>query len=236
MNSRIIRLIVMLFFLSVLSLLVLYGCSSYKSDAPVKDVTLSRVGNHLIHRVVFGETLYSIAWYYNRDYRDLALINRLKPPYTIKAGQIIYLNKTTKSYRITKKQFHKECLRKKKLVRHWVSPAMGHVIRGFSYENRGIDISGRYGAPIYAVERGTVVYAGNGIRGYGNLIVIKHNGNYLTAYAYNKRMLVRTNQYVVRGEKIATMGKTDQGKVMLHFEIRLKGKPVNPKYYIHVAF
>lgn len=110
-----------------------------------------------------------------------------------------------------------------------VWPADGTVIRGFDGANsKGIDISAAAGTPVVAAAPGTVVYAGNGLRGYGNLLIIKHNAEYLTAYAHNRALLVKEGQSVARGEKIAEMGDTDTDRVMLHFELRYQGRSIDP--------
>ena len=120
-------------------------------------------------------------------------------------------------------------------VSSWRWPTDGKVIDNFSSSeggNKGIDISGTRGQPIFATADGRVVYAGNALRGYGNLIIIKHNDDYLSAYAHNDTMLVREQQEVRAGQKIATMGSTGTSSVRLHFEIRYKGKSVNPLRYL----
>lgn len=110
-----------------------------------------------------------------------------------------------------------------------VWPADGTVIRRFDGGNsKGIDISAAAGTPVIAAAPGTVVYAGNGLRGYGNLLIIKHNAEYLTAYAHNRALLVKEGQSVTRGEKIAEMGDTDTDRVMLHFELRYQGRSIDP--------
>ncbi len=108
-------------------------------------------------------------------------------------------------------------------------PADGTVIRRFDGANsKGIDISAAAGTPVLAAAPGTVVYAGNGLRGYGNLLILKHNSEYLTAYAHNRALLVKEGQTVSRGEKIAEMGDTDTDRVMLHFELRYQGRSIDP--------
>lgn len=116
---------------------------------------------------------------------------------------------------------------------HW--PARGRVISGFSSSelgNKGIDIAGKRGQSIHASGDGKVVYAGNALRGYGNLIIIKHNDDYLSAYAHNDRIFVSERQSVKKGQKIASMGSSGTNSVRLHFEIRYKGKSVNPLRYL----
>lgn len=111
----------------------------------------------------------------------------------------------------------------------WAWPAAGPVIAPFDEaKTKGLSIAGKAGDPVYAAADGKVVYAGSGLRGYGNLVIIKHNANYLTAYAHNQALLVKEDQIVKRGQKIAEMGSTDTDRTQLHFEIRKQGKPVDP--------
>lgn len=111
----------------------------------------------------------------------------------------------------------------------WVWPAGGAVVGSFD-ENRtkGLQIGGKAGDPVYAAADGRVVYAGSGLRGYGNLIIVKHNNTFLSAYAHNQTLLVKEDQVVRRGQKIAEMGSSDADRVQLHFEIRRQGKPIDP--------
>ncbi len=112
-------------------------------------------------------------------------------------------------------------------------PASGTLVAGFDEaKNKGLDIAGKAGDPVLAAADGQVVYAGAGLRGYGNLIILKHNNTFLTAYAHNQALLVKEDQKVRKGQKIAEMGKTDADRVKLHFEIRRQGKPVDPAKYL----
>lgn len=115
----------------------------------------------------------------------------------------------------------------------WPTSGAATVLAGFDEQkNKGIDIGGRAGDPVLASADGRVVYAGAGLRGYGNLIILKHNNTYLTAYAHNQALLVKEDQSVRKGQKIAEMGSTDTDRVKLHFEIRRQGKPVDPTRYL----
>jgi len=116
----------------------------------------------------------------------------------------------------------------------WVWPAKGKVVVGFSETAnlKGIDIAGAAGEPVIASAAGKVVYVGSGLRGYGKLVIVKHNKTWLSAYAHNREILVKEGQQVVRGQKIAEMGNTDADQVKLHFEIRRLGKPVDPARYL----
>ena len=111
----------------------------------------------------------------------------------------------------------------------WAWPAGGSVVKPFDdAHSKGLAIAGKSGDPVLAAADGRVVYAGSGLRGYGNLVIVKHNATYLTAYAHNQTLLVKEDQNVRRGQKIAEMGSTDADRVQLHFEIRKQGKPVDP--------
>jgi lipoprotein NlpD len=115
----------------------------------------------------------------------------------------------------------------------WQWPAKGKVIDGFNEtRNKGIDIGGSEGEAVFAASDGEVVYSGSGLRMYGNLVIIKHNDDYISAYAHNKQILVKQGQSVKRGQRIADLGKTDDGQAKLHFEIRYRGKPVDPMKHL----
>lgn len=115
----------------------------------------------------------------------------------------------------------------------FIWPSSGALLAGFDeVRNKGYDIGGKAGDPVLAAADGRVVYAGAGLRGYGNLIILKHNNTFLTAYAHNQSLLVKEDQSVRRGQKIAEMGSTDADRVKLHFEVRRQGKPVDPARYL----
>ncbi|WP_244072359.1 peptidoglycan DD-metalloendopeptidase family protein [Nitrosomonas sp. PY1] len=114
----------------------------------------------------------------------------------------------------------------------WIWPANGKILSTFSKNSKGVKISGQLGEAVLASASGAVVYSGNGLRGYGNLIIIKHNDTYLSAYAHNSKILVKEGDSVTKGQKIAEMGNTDSDTVQLHFEIRKNGKPVDPLTYL----
>ena len=117
----------------------------------------------------------------------------------------------------------------------WVWPVRGPLLASFSnaeHGNKGLEIGGKAGTPIKAAAAGEVVYAGNALRGYGNLVIIRHNDDFLSAYAHNRKLLVKERDTVVSGQTIAEMGNTDAASVRLHFEIRFRGKSVDPKRYL----
>ena len=115
----------------------------------------------------------------------------------------------------------------------FIWPNNGALLASFDdVKNKGIDISGAAGDPVLASADGRVVYAGAGLRGYGNLVILKHNNTYLTAYAHNQKLLIKEDQTVKKGQKIAEMGSSDSDRVKLHFEVRRQGKPVDPSKYL----
>lgn len=114
----------------------------------------------------------------------------------------------------------------------WQRPTAGNVVANFSGSNKGVDIAGTAGQVVVAAADGKVVYAGNGLRGYGNLVIVQHNSTYLSAYGHNQALLVKEGDFVKRGQTIARMGNTDADRVKLHFEVRQDGKPVNPVNYV----
>lgn len=214
------------------------------------------VANPEFYLVKPGDTLYSIAFRFGLDFKKLANANEIGTDYRIFEGQSLRLSeveikttsqnsapqkpvKTTSqitSTSVTKVNSQKNDANaavkneNQTPVSSWLWPHSGKIVRTFKAgvsTRKGIDISGRIGDSVHAATSGVVVYAGNGLPGYGNLIIIKHAGSLLSAYAFNDEILVKENDQVSSGQKIATMGKQgDQPR--LHFEIRRNGKPVNP--------
>lgn len=229
----------------------LAACESETTYAPVTDIaTIEHVPKNGMYRVSSGETLYSIAWRYGLDYRYLANLNHIAPPFHVVAGQRIYLSSKVKHVQWTPSlpqgaQIQPGRSRMKPhlntyVIEHdanqpvsvWRWPARGPIVGVYSALNKGVNIGGHKGTPIYATAAGQVVYSGNGLRGYGNLIIIKHNSTFLSAYAYNSVLLVREGQRVNVGQEIAEMGSSGAQQNMLHFEIRRNGRPVNPLNYL----
>lgn len=197
------------------------------------------------HKVGQGDTLYSIAWQYGYDYRTVARWNHISYPYTIYPGQKLrvrapnpsrYRHQSAKTRQSASKSTSTQPLaRTTEVAIKWHWPARGEIVSQFSSGDRlrqGIDIAGKRNDPVYAAASGRVVYSGNGLRGYGNLVIIKHNETYFSAYAHNYRVRVKENEKVKSGQRIADMGNTGADRVMLHFEIRREGKPVNPMKYL----
>ncbi len=180
------------------------------------------------YRVKPGDTVYSVAWLYGLDYRALRSINNLTAANRIQPGEWLQISDKHFFQKKYKKSLHK--------LGPWQWPARGVVAQNFSKKtlgNKGINISGSYAEPVTAAQSGIVVYSGAGVRGYGNLILIKHNESFLSAYAFNMRNLVSIGDRVNIGQRIALMGRDNAGRAWLHFEIRKDGKPVNPARYLH---
>lgn len=167
-----------------------------------------------------------------------------KPPVKIvtkpKVAQTSSKSVPTKPKTITKKNTKKnpkvvnQDQFSNKQVAFWMWPSVGKIIKTFNNSKgpKGLDIAGNIGQPVRAAATGRVVYAGKGLRGYGNLIIVKHNNDYISAYAHNKVILVKENEIIKAGQKIAEIGNTESDIPKLHFEIRYKGKPVDPIRYL----
>lgn len=231
------------------AVLSLFLTACHFISAPVRDQKIPP-----FHVVSKGESLYSIAWQYGQDFRLLARQNQLKEPYRIYPGQKLKLTSHPKSstqklsslQESSKTQSFGVETEKKLLPKvadvksvsdqnhKFLWPAQGKIIQGFDLENgeKGIDIAGDLNQPIQAVAEGKVVYSGQGLLGYGNLIIIKHDDEFLSAYAHNQTALVREGDKIKQGAVIATMGKTGTDRVKLHFELRRGGKPTDPLHYL----
>lgn len=212
------------------------------------------------HIVQPGETLYNIAWRYGRDYKELASANNIRSPYVLSVGQRINLEVDKSAYRSRSTSTAQSTSSKRNVTERksspvssnkstnnkksnrsndirWEWPHVGLILAKYSVNarnrdiNKGVDIGGIEGDEIRAAASGEVVYAGNGLLGYGNLIIINHSDRYLSAYGHNKVILVKEGEQVRLGQRIATMGRKGQ-KPLLHFEIRKDGQPVNPEEYL----
>ncbi|MHA6164005.1 peptidoglycan DD-metalloendopeptidase family protein [Pseudomonas sichuanensis] len=256
---------------------LLAGCSSTGSSgarvvdrnsaAPKRPAVTS--GQYVVKP---GDTLFSIAFRYGWDYKELAARNNIPPPYTIRPGQPIRFSsgaggsttvvtsspsssskttvirrpvgtpppaanngKSATSASSSSSQTVAQVPAAERAVGGWTWPSNGVLIGKFASNgslNKGIDIAGDLGQPVFAAADGAVVYAGSGLRGYGELIIIKHSDTYVSAYGHNRRLLVREGQQVKAGQTIAEMGSTGTDRVKLHFEIRRQGKPVDPLQFL----
>ncbi len=187
------------------------------------------------HVVQPGETLLTIAWRYRRDYRQLARINGLDDPDLIFVGQRLQLHGTPAA---TSASAPASTARSQSLPPPailppptWRWPANGEVVSRFGADSglgNGIGIAGSLGAPVHAAAPGRVVYAGSGLIGYGQLLIIKHNDTYLSAYGHNSRLVVQQGDNVSSGQMIAEMGNGPAQRPQLHFEIRRNGVPEDP--------
>jgi lipoprotein NlpD len=237
-------------------LLGLAGCGG-NPPAPIEDRgaagSVDRSGRYTVAR---GDTLYSIAFRFGLDYRSLAAGNGIAPPYTIYPGQELDLKaraapapravasaparvaqeapraapaKPSTSPATTPAPGPVAGAAPEAPVSSWRWPAAGKVARRFSSTvHKGIDIAGAKGDPVRASAAGRVVYAGAGIAGYGQLLIVRHNARYLSAYGHNDSLLVGEGEHVAAGQRIATRGSSGTDSVKLHFEIRRDGKPVDP--------
>jgi lipoprotein NlpD len=299
----------MQFYILLVAATILAGCASSGQRAPVVDHSAApkksvakadearkkaprekdwRPEAYVVQK---GDTLYSIAFNYGFDYRELAELNGIQDPGMIQIGQQIRLfrGSTTSVIRpvvVDSKPIEPPVREQPRLAKYpyseaavakieklqeqttpevaakpeakpkaetrpetkpesgddnsadealeWDMPAKGKLIGEFSESanRKGIDIAGKLGQPVTASAPGKVVYSGSGLRGYGKLVIIKHNKTYLSAYAHNDQVLVKEGQTVTRGQKIAEMGNTDADQVKLHFEVRRFGKPVDPAKYL----
>lgn len=214
-------------------ILVLASCGSHSSWRDDPDT-------HIVRR---GETLFSIAWRYSKSTADLARWNRLGDGSLIYPGQVLRLKGRAAS---GARQTASGPVARPRASRplpsipaqpppKWSWPTQGRINVDFGAKpgtGTGVLIDGRAGQPIRAAASGRVVYAGGGLIGYGQLIIIKHNDTYLSAYGYNASLLVKEGDQIRKGQQIATMGEGPERKPRLHFEIRRNGKPVNPQRYL----
>ncbi len=285
-----------------MSLFILQSCSKHHA-APVEDLSKAK---HKAKRykpksnnsnrykrdyvkVKKGDTLYSIGFAHDIDYKKIAVINKIKPPYRIYPGQklklkgnVTILKKVSTSMpktvvnQTTTKPLNKTTINKPPVIANkkpppknnpaksvvktevkttpvkkaprivppqttpksnakWIWPVKGRILSSFSSSDtsrKGIKIAVNYGQSVKASNTGIVVYSGDGLRGYGELIIIKHSNNLLSAYAHNSKRFVKEGQSVKQGQEIAKSGKGNDGKPLLHFEIRKNGQPVNPANYL----
>jgi lipoprotein NlpD len=222
------------------------------SSAPAPDPA-AKSGYYTVKQ---GDTLIRIGLDHGQNWRDIMRWNALENPNLIEVGQVlrvappsvnaaseeVVVKPVTPPGNVAGSQVEAKPnpqnqapaantpapeVSEEQLTFMW--PVQGNVLAGFDdAKNKGIDIGGKLGEPVLASADGKVVYAGSGLRGYGNLVILKHNNTYLTAYAHNQTLLVKEDQQVKRGQKIAEMGNSDSEQVKLHFEIRKLGKPVDP--------
>lgn len=244
----------------ILSLcLLVTGCAG-QTYAPVVDRTGSAGSESTSYRVSRGDTLYSIAWRHGLNYRNLAAWNDIAPPYTIYPGQTLRLSRPAgnrESRRATAPPPARDASDERARASNstgtgnssttsretergagsgidWRWPVDGEVLKPFTAEadgKQGVNLGGREGEDVLAAASGRVVYSGGGLVGYGNLIILKHGSDYLTAYGYNDELLVAEGDQVKQGQVIARMGRNGS-RAMLHFELRREGRAVDPLAYL----
>ena len=237
--------------------LALMGCDDQSALAPVVESRSMSLNKHQLNYTVRrGDTLYAVAFRYDKDFQQLAAFNQLRSPYVLREGQVLHLQYPERINRVVMQRarvIHPQQLRGRSQPKvllsqvqrdfraaggarqTWSWPASGRVINRFNptYGKKGIDLAGKRGDGVYAAASGVVAYSGSGIAGYGNLILIKHNNRFLTAYGYNARNLVHEGQVVRQHQRIADMGMMDRRQFGLHFEMRQAGKPVNPLSFLN---
>ncbi len=199
----------------------------------------NQVQTHIVRK---GETLFSIGWRYGESTKDIARWNGLGDGSLIFPGQILKLygkgvssRRTVTNITSSSNQTRSSSPVPSKPAPNWAWPTRGRVNVDFGDKpgiGTGILINGEVGQAIYAAASGQVVYAGSGLIGYGNLIILEHNETYLSAYGYSESLLVKEGDSTKKGQKIATMGEGPEQMPRLHFEIRQNGKPVNPKKHL----
>ena len=234
------------YFQILYSLIIVFGlasCGTLIGSAQVD----SGGGRYTVKK---SDTLYSIAWRYGLDYQQLARWNQIGQDFIIHPGQRLVLiepknailvannkeaSKSTKKTGQTTQGKSTNTIKTTNKTVKWRWPASGKIVSTFAankLERKGIDIVGKLGQAVHSVADGKVVYSGNGLAGYGNLIIIKHDETYLSAYAYNQQRLVKEGMTVKVGTVISKMGRHPNGSIRLHFEIRKNGKPVDPLKYL----
>jgi lipoprotein NlpD len=245
-------------FLTIFAVAIFVNACAHES-APVINKSPSRVIPEA-YEVKQGDSVYNIAWSVGLDYLDIVKWNGLKAPYAIKPGQVINLRESvvkttalsTEPSNIKQSAIATELPPRQaapvtkavpaaapavgfsKTPAKWNWPAEGKLVGKYapSKGSNGIQIAGADGSAIKATAAGEIVYVGEGLRGYGKLIIVKHSPKFLSAYAHNRDILVNEGQAVKSGERIGRMGNTGAESTMLHFEIRVDGKPVDPLQYL----
>lgn len=226
--------------------------TSAQSASSVRPMGFENDGKPGYYTVKQGDTLIRVGLEHGQNWRDIARWNQLDRPSQIEVGQVLRVlppiggapvavvtpvpTQGAGPAAITSPVITPPAVTPAKSMDepHWMWPtASGAILAAFDEsKNKGLDIGGKMGDAVFATADGKVVYAGSGLRGYGNLVILKHNDTFLSAYAHNQTLLVKEDQTVTRGQKIAEMGQSDSDKVKLHFEIRRQGKPVDPAQYL----
>jgi lipoprotein NlpD len=235
------------------ALALLSGCTNQSGTrAPVTDLNNANSGIARMYVIKPGDTLNKIARANGVDEATLLRLNKLVNPNRLIVGQTLRLSEGSEPAAPVARPSAPSKPEARPLdasssgsqmnetvapasdagLISWGWPANGKVIQGFTQTTKGIDIAGNAGDAIESAANGKVMYAGNGVRGLGNLIIVNHDNGFITAYAHNRTLLVKAGQDVKKGAKIAEMGQTDAASVRLHFEVRRQGTPVDPLQYL----
>lgn len=227
--------------LGVATVLALTGCAGSGPFSPVTD--LNEKSSSATYTVRPGDTLNSISRQTGVSVDQLRALNGISNPSLIRVGQRLRLGEgastsmaggdssvTVTPIGAPQTTSVTRAADAGKLDLIW--PVKGEIIQRFTPETKGIDVAGNVGDPVVAAAAGKVVYAGNGVRGLGNLVIIDHGGGFITAYAHNERLLAKNNDTVSKGAEIAKLGQSDTTSPRLHFEVRRNGTPVNPLSYL----
>ena len=236
---------------AVLGSTALVGCTSRTTRAPVTDMSTAPVASPTVTGKTYvvkpGDTLYKIAQASGIDVARLGQLNNITDPSQLRVGQVLRLDGQTAPQpdpgpavaapvtpvpAVQPVDTTETARASDATVISWGWPTNGKIIQGFNASTKGIDLEGNPGDPVQAAADGKVMYAGNGVRGLGNLILLGHSNGFITAYAHNQELLVKTGQDITKGSKIATVGQTDTTSPRLHFEIRRRGTPVDPLSYL----
>lgn len=240
--------------LAVLAVVVstaLVGCTSRTTRAPIADMTTEPTAPATVAGSTYivkpGDTLYKIAQASGVDVTRLGQLNNITDPSQLRVGQVLRLDgqvpaqpdpgpavatPITPVPAVEPATETQTARASDATLISWGWPTDGKIIQGFNASTKGIDLEGNAGDPVHAAADGKVMYAGNGVRGLGNLILLGHSDGFITAYAHNQELLVKTGEDVKKGSRIATVGQTDTTSPRLHFEVRRRGTPVNPLSYL----
>jgi len=235
---------------AVMATAILAGCASRTSQAPVTDMSSgtavepAKGGTYVVKA---GDTLYKIAQAHHMEVAELTRLNNISDPSQLRIGQVLRLDSSGPTPAlppstgtatpvpvppVTPAEPTATARASDANLINWGWPASGKIIQSFNANTKGIDIAGAVGDPVLAAADGKVMYAGNGVRGLGNLILLGHSNGFITAYAHNQVLLVKTGEQIKKGAKIAAIGQTDTTSPRLHFEVRRRGTPVNPLSYL----